>query len=402
MKLLKVMKISLIVSALIGVTIMTVNCLSSSAKYRKGDIKMNTIKNSPQYKNGKFRNDAAWKLPSLGQNLSTMWKVLFSRNQRTPKRNLPVRKVNLEHFNDPGGNQLNVTWLGHSSLMVNIDGYKILLDPVFSKRVSFFGPSRYNGDVPLDINKLREIDVVIVSHNHYDHLNKFSIKFLNKKTKKFMVPLGVGAMLERWGVPRNKIVELDWWDEYRVDKNLLIAATPSQHFSGRGLSDRDETLWASWVIKAPHHKIFFSGDSGYFNGFKEIGEKYGPFDMTFLECGAYNEKWHHIHMYPEETVQAHIDLKGKILHPIHWATFNLSLHPWYEPMRRLATAAALSDVKTAIPMVGETTVYNRHIPSEQWWELPAIDTKQKIKEKRSKKWHKKNGTAKTYLTSQAG
>ncbi|MCP5104016.1 MAG: hypothetical protein GY950_11585 [bacterium] len=276
----------------------------------------------------------------------------------------------MEQFNNPGGDQLNVTWLGHSSLMINIDGFKILTDPVFPKRVSVFGPTRFNGDVPLDINQLEEIDVVIVSHNHYDHLNKFSIRFLNERTKRFIVPLGVGAELEGWGVARGKIVELDWWDEYRVEKNLLIAATPAQHFSGRGLSDRDETLWASWVIQAPHHKVFFSGDSGYFDGFKAIGDKYGPFDMTFMECGAYNEKWHHIHMFPEETVRAHLDLRGKVLHPVHWATFNLSLHPWYEPMQRLRGAADAANVKTATPVVGETTVYNGHIPSQKWWMRP--------------------------------
>ncbi len=174
-------------------------------------------------------------------------------------------------------------------------------------------------------------------------------------------------------MPRDKIIELDWWEEYKVDENLLIAATPAQHFSGRGLTDRDETLWASWVIRAPHHKIYFSGDSGYFDGFKKIGEKYGPFDMTFLETGAYNEKWHHIHMYPEETVQAHVDLRGRVLHPIHWATFNLSLHSWYDPMERLTKAADSLEVVTSTPVVGETTIYDGYIPQKKWWEEVLAD-----------------------------
>jgi L-ascorbate metabolism protein UlaG (beta-lactamase superfamily) len=257
--------------------------------------------------------------------------------------------------------------------MINIDGYKIMTDPVFEKSVSFFGPTRYNGEVPLEIENLPMIDVVIISHNHYDHLNKSSIEMLNEKTEKFIVPLSVGAELEDSGVPRDKIIELDWWDEYRVNNNLLIVATPAQHFSGRGLTDRDETLWASWVVKAPNHKIYFSGDSGYFDGFKQIGEKYGPFDITFLETGAYNEKWHHIHMYPEETVQAHIDLQGNVLHPIHWATFNLSLHTWYDPMERLTKSAESLGVLAATPVVGETTILGEYIPTNKWWNEVLAD-----------------------------
>jgi L-ascorbate metabolism protein UlaG (beta-lactamase superfamily) len=251
--------------------------------------------------------------------------------------------------------------------MINIEGYKILTDPVFEKSVSFFGPTRYNGETPLDTGNLPEIDLVIISHNHYDHLNKPSIELLNKKTKRFIVPLAVGAELEDSGVPREKITELDWWDEFQIDENLLIVATPAQHFSGRALNDRDKTLWASWVVQARNHKIFFSGDSGYFDGFKKIGEKYGPFNMTFIETGAYNETWHHIHMFPEETVQAHLDLQGNVLHPVHWATFKLSLHTWFDPLERLTKAADSLGVIAATPIVGETTIFNEYIPNNRWW-----------------------------------
>ena len=220
----------------------------------------------------------------------------------------------------------------------------------------------------MDANQLPQIDIVIISHNHYDHLNKSSIEILAARTTTFIVPLAVGAELEYGGVPRDKIVELDWWEEYRVDENLMVVATPAQHFSVRGLTDRYKTLWASWVIKAPNHKIYFSGDTGYFDGFKTIGEKYGPFDIAFLETGAYNEKWHHIHMFPEEAIQAGIDLGGKVLHPIHWATFNLSLHTWYDPMRRLTEVADSLAVTVATPIVGETTIFNKYIPQHKWWE----------------------------------
>jgi L-ascorbate metabolism protein UlaG (beta-lactamase superfamily) len=283
---------------------------------------------------------------------------------------LPVKQVDLSHFNNQNNDQLNVTWLGHSSLMINIDGYKLLTDPVFEKRISVFGPTRFNGDVPLDIQQIPTIDAVIISHDHYDHLNKHSVQGLIEKSNRFIVPLAVGARLIDWGVPRDKIVELDWWQEYRLDQKLMVAATPAQHFSGRGITDRNKTLWSSWVIKTPFHKLFFSGDSGYFDGFKQIGDKYGPFDMTFIECGAYGEGWPKVHMFPEQTVQAHLNLKGTVLHPIHWATFNLALHPWYEPMVRLTAAADSKNIETATPIVGETTVYGTSIAAKRWWEQP--------------------------------
>lgn len=337
----------------------------SSASYNSEDIRMTKIENSKQYKDGKFMNKHPWKQPSFTEYFGTMWEFLFGGSERSPKEQLPRQNVDLSKFYTEGNNILNVTWLGHSSLMINIDGKKILTDPVYETRISVFGPTRFNGDIPLDLTKLRDIDIVLITHNHYDHLNKFSIKLLKDIAKIFIVPLGVGAELEGWGVASDKIFEMDWWDEIRI-MDLEIAAAPTQHFSGRGLTDRDKTLWASYAVKSENHNIYFSGDSGYFDGFKKIGDKYGPFDMTFLECGAYNEKWHHIHMYPEETVQAHIDLKGNILHPIHWGTFNLSLHPWYEPMNRLAKAANLANIKITTPVVGATTEYPQ-LQDNRWW-----------------------------------
>jgi L-ascorbate metabolism protein UlaG (beta-lactamase superfamily) len=326
---------------------------------------------SPQYKDGKFKDMGTALNMSFTEFASTTWEFLFSENHRTPGTALPAKQVDLSHFTKKASDQLNVTWLGHSSLMINVDGYKILTDPVFEKRISVFGPTRFNGDVPVDVQQIPQIDAVIISHDHYDHLNKFSVQGLIEKTDTFIVPLAVGSLLGDWGVPREKIVELDWWQEYGLDHNLMIAATPAQHFSGRGLTDRNKTLWASWVIQTPFHKLFFSGDSGYFEGFKQIGAKYGPFEMTFIECGAYGESWPKVHMFPEQTVQAHLDLKGVVLHPIHWGTFNLALHPWYEPMERLTAAANFKNVKIATPVVGETTVHNRRVPNARWWE-PAM------------------------------
>ena len=304
---------------------------------------------------------------------SITWDFFFKKNERTPDRALPMQPVDLAHFNRRQAGQLNATWLGHSSLMINIDGYKVLTDPVFEKRVSILGPTRFNGEVPVDTNQLPSIDVVIISHDHYDHLNKFSVERLNEKTKQFVVPLGVGARMAKWGIPPSKINELDWWEAYPFDQNLTITATPAQHFSGRGLTDRNQTLWASWVITTSWHNLFFSGDSGYFDGFKQIGEKFGPFDMTFIECGAYNESWSQVHMFPEQTVQAHLDLGGNILHPIHWGTFNLALHPWYEPMQRVTAAAKRENVELAVPMVGGTTIYGETVPQDRWWNEAMLD-----------------------------
>jgi L-ascorbate metabolism protein UlaG (beta-lactamase superfamily) len=328
------------------------------------------MEGSPQYQDGKFNEMGNALDMSFTDYVSTTWDFLFTGNHRTPDLELPVKQVDLSQITNTGSDQLNVTWLGHSSLMINVDGHKILTDPVFERRISVFGPTRFNGDVPLDIRQLPKVDAVIISHDHYDHLNRYSVQRLIEKSNKFIVPLAVGARLIDWGVPRDKIVELDWWEEYRLDHNLMVAATPAQHFSGRGITDRNKTLWASWVIQTSFHKLFFSGDSGYFKGFKQIGKKYGPFDMTFIECGAYGEGWPKVHMFPEQTVQAHLDLQGDVLHPIHWGTFNLALHPWYEPMVRLTAAANLANIKTATPVVGETTVYDMSIPAGRWWEQP--------------------------------
>ena len=345
----------------------------AGARYAQEDNQMTTIESSSQFKDGKFHNKETW---NEGEAFSTMWDFFFSKNQRTPEDSLPRQQVDLSFFKQTSDNHLNSTWLGHSSLMINIDGYKILTDPIFEKRVSVFGPSRFNGELPVDVDNIDSVDVVVISHNHYDHLNKSSIQSLTAKTGLFIVPLAVGAQLIKWDVPADKIIEMDWWQEYRVTENLMIAATPSQHFSGRGLTDRNETLWASFVIQGPNHKIYFSGDGGYFEGFKLIGETYGPFDMTFMECGAYNKAWEPIHMLPEQTVQAHIDLRGNVLHPIHWGTFNLSLHSWFEPMERFTRAADSLGVVSTTPIVGGTTVFDTDLASTKWWEsVPKMEIK---------------------------
>ena len=322
----------------------------------------------PRLKDGGSSHQRGGVEMPLPKTARIIWKFLFSGDHRVPDGPLPVMRTDPASFNG-GGNRLDVTWLGHSSLMINIDGYKVLTDPVFSKRLTPIGPTRFSfsPNLPLNLDQLGQVDVVIISHNHYDHLNKASVRRLIPKTRMFIVPLAVGAQLARWGVPRQRIVELDWWEEYRPDDSLKVVAAPARHFSGRGLGDRNKTLWASWVISGPGHKIFFSGDSGYFPGFRRIGEKFGPFDMTFLECGAYDRMWSDIHMLPEETARAHQDLRGDVLLPVHCATFKLAFHPWYEPMERIAAAARESNIRLATPVMGETIRYGGDLPTKKWW-----------------------------------
>ena len=348
----------------------------SSASYSTEDIKMEKIEKSSQYKDGKFINIEPEPDMSFGKMLPLMWDFLVTGNDRKPDEDLPRQEIDYEQISNAKPYELKVTWVGHSSQIINIDGKIVLTDPMYEETTAFMGPSRYNGDVPLNIDELPEIDLVVVSHNHYDHLNSNTLEELSKKTKMFLVPLMVGAELEDLGIPRDKITEMDWWEEVKPFEGFMVAFTPTQHFSGRGLFDRNETLWGSYVIQGPHHRVYFSGDSGYFEGFKEIGDKYGPFDYTLMECGAYNKKWQFIHMLPEESVQAHIDLRGKIMQPMHWGTFDLALHAWYDPMIRAAKAADSLGVKLSTPIVGETITVDENLTTDRWWESVLNGKKQ--------------------------
>ncbi|MBT2736420.1 MBL fold metallo-hydrolase [Bacillus sp. ISL-7] len=286
-----------------------------------------------------------------------------------PKNAIPIEKLKLsDHPNDT---QPKITWFGHSALLLELDEKRILLDPMFGGAPTpfpIFGIKRYSKGIPFIIEDLPTIDIVIISHDHYDHLDYGSIRKIKEKVKQFIVPLGVGCHLEKWGVNPEIIIELDWWDELHHE-GLKIASTPARHFSGRSLTDRDTTLWCSWVIKGEDTNIFFSGDSGYGPHFKEIGAKYGPFDLTLMECGQYDRRWAEIHMTPEESVQAHLDVKGKIMIPIHWGAFTLALHDWTDPIERV-TKAAQKERLLAIstPRIGETVyIDSEDYPRKVWW-----------------------------------
>ena len=239
------------------------NCTQTNAF--SDPARMARMEASSHFSDGKFEGVQIMGKNSWSAQASAAWDFFFQDNNRVPDQDLPVKTVDLAYFNTPDPDQLNVTWLGHSSLMIHIDGYKILTDPVFEKRVSLVGPTRFNGNLPVDAGAIGPVDAVIISHDHYDHLNKQSILALKDRTQRFIVPLGVGARLEDWGVLRARIVELDWWEEYRFDDHLVVTATPAQHFSGRGLMDRNRTLWASWVIRGPGAQGFFQRRFGLFS-----------------------------------------------------------------------------------------------------------------------------------------
>lgn len=334
------------------------------------------IKKSPQYKDGKFVNKKADDFEFKFSRMFEILKGIYFTEQlgSVPKQELPIKKIRYKDFYVDDNEAFHYTRLGHSTIMFQLSGKVWLTDPVFEDFITpyeWIGWKRFH-TVPLDLESLGQIEGIIISHDHYDHLEEETIKKLQDKVNNFIVPLGVGKRLANWGVPIRKIKSLDWWESVKIGDVELIS-TPSQHFSGRTLFDRASTLWSSWVIRANGKSLFFSGDSGYFDGFKKIGEEYGPFDITFIENGQYNERFEYVHMFPEQTIQAHKDLKGKLLVPIHNGTFKISFHSWKEPMERITKLAKQKNIKILIPMMGEIIdILSPPKEIERWWELPSL------------------------------
>jgi L-ascorbate metabolism protein UlaG (beta-lactamase superfamily) len=262
---------------------------------------------------------------------------------------------------------LRVTWLGHSTLLLEIDGKRVLMDPVWGKFASpftFMGPRRFF-DPPLPLDQLPPIDVVLISHDHYDHLDTPTIRALAARDVKFAVPLGVGAHLEGWGVAPERITELDWWDTTSV-RGLRIAAVPARHFSGRSLNDAVRTLWAGFVVMGEAHRVYYSGDTALDDAMLEIGRRYGPFELTMIEVGAYSPLWTDVHLGPEQAVQVHRLVRGDVMLPVHWGMFDLALHGWTEPIERVLVAAAQHRVRVATPRPGDR-VEPAAVATSRWW-----------------------------------
>jgi L-ascorbate metabolism protein UlaG (beta-lactamase superfamily) len=264
---------------------------------------------------------------------------------------------------------LSIVWFGHSSALVEIEGHRVLFDPMWSDRCSplpFLGPRRMH-PVPVPLRELPLLDAVVISHDHYDHLDMATVRALARtQSMPFVAPLGVGAHLARWGVPGSRIVELDWEESTRL-AGLELTAAEARHFSGRGLS-RDRTLWSSWVVAGEARRVFYSGDSGYFDGYARIGAAHGPFDVTLMQVGAYMEGWSEVHMTPEEAVAAHLALRGDLLVPVHWGTFTLAFHEWDEPVERLWREAKAQGVRIAVPLPGERVDVDEPAAVDAWWQ----------------------------------
>jgi len=297
-----------------------------------------------------------------------LWEFYSTKAERVPKIPPGPFFTNPEIYKTLPANGLRITWMGHSSLLIEIDGKRILTDPVWGTRASFLssiGPKRFF-QPPLPLKDLPPLDLILLSHDHYDHLDYPTIKQLTHLHTPVYCPLGVGGIIEKWGISKKRITEMDWTDTATPDIGFSITATPARHFSGRGITNRNQTLWCSFVIKGPSHNIFFGADSGFFPGFRDIGEKYGPFDLTMLEIGAYGNGWPDIHMGPDNATEAHLALRGKILMPIHWGTFNLALHAWREPIEKLLATAEQKDIALFAPRPGEPTPVTGPY-SSGWW-----------------------------------
>lgn len=356
--------------------------------------RMARIRRSPNFADGVFRNPEGTRTRPSGGSMVAFAKIYFAkeaRARRAPRSPVPVHATTVADLAEPAASGLRITWMGHSSVLAEIDGHRVLFDPVWGERCSpfaFAGPKRLH-PVPAPIAALGSVDVVVISHDHYDHLDLPTIRALASTDTVFAVPLGVGAHLERWGVSPDRLRELDWNESTEVG-GIRLTATPARHFCGRGLRNQQHTLWASWVVTGPEHRIYHSGDTGYFSGFAEIGAEHGPFDATMIQIGAYSEYWPEghtdrtplpggwpdIHMTPAEGVQAHLDLqKGKphgVLLPIHWGTFNLAPHAWAEPGEWTMDAAEEVGQAVAAPRPGESFEPAGTLPTERWWRAVSV------------------------------
>ncbi|GAB2767215.1 MBL fold metallo-hydrolase [Rhabdobacter roseus] len=328
--------------------------------------RLERVQQSPNYRDGAFQNQSP--TPDLAEGV-TYWHILrqyFKKVEgKEPLDTLPSVKTDLKV---PLAEAPTLVWFGHSSYFIRLGGKTILVDPVLSgyaSPVSFFGKN-YLGSNVYSVDDFPEIDVLIITHDHYDHLDYQTVLKLKSKVKKVVTSLGVGAHLVHWGYDEALISELDWYEEVAVDSTLKLTAAPARHFSGRSLK-RNQTLWSSFMLQTPEHKIYLGGDSGYDKHFKELGQQYGPFDLAVLECGQYNAYWKYIHMMPEETAQAALDLRAKVLMPVHWSKFTLALHPWNEPIERVTKQAQTLGLPITTPKIGEAVILGEKYPAEKWW-----------------------------------
>lgn len=326
------------------------------------------IKLSPNYKEGAFQNLSP--TPMKPEDIS-YWKMMrefFKKHPETaPPVKLPFVKTDLCTINS---SEPVIIWFGHSSYFIRIENKNFLIDPVFSGNAAplSFMVKAFPGSNEYKTEDMPAIDYLILTHDHYDHLDFKTIRKLRNKVNRIYCSLGISSHLKYWGVDENKITEMDWWQSEQLEKNIKLTATPARHFSGRGLK-RGQSLWSSFILKTSAYNLFLGGDSGYDKHFKDIGNKYGPFDLAILESGQYNSMWPLIHMMPEETVQAAVDLKAKKLLPVHWGKFRLAMHPWNEPVKRVLDKAQELNIRVLTPKIGELITIGSDFKNTYWWEI---------------------------------
>jgi L-ascorbate metabolism protein UlaG (beta-lactamase superfamily) len=338
---------------------------------RANGARRTRMEGSPQWKDGHFENpQPLWN--DWWGSLSAMFKASPNVGPSEPP---PFVAGDRRRFETPPATGLRVTWLGHSTTLIEIDGHRVLTDPIWSERaspLSWVGPKRWYAP-PVALSELPPIDAVVISHDHYDHLDHPTVSAMKDWDTTFVVPLGVGAHLAAWGVPEARIVELDWWEHTRV-RGLDIIATPARHASGRTGLDKDATLWAGFALHGPEHRAYYSGDTGLFPAMKDIGARLGPFDVTMIEVGQYHSAWPDWHIGPEQAVLAHRMLQGRVLLPVHWGLFTLAAHGWTEPIERVLAAAAQGNDTVVVPRPGQSIEPGVPSPLERWWPNLPWDT----------------------------
>ena len=332
--------------------------------------RLERARRSPQFANGEFHNAEKSRMLS-GSYREMLRRQFFGDEIRHPRRPIPIVARTARDYATPPARGLRATWIGWSTVLVEIDGRRVLTDPIWSERCSpsrLLGPKRFHAP-PIALQELPHIDAVVISHDHYDHLDMPAVRFLGGRGTHFAVPLGIGAHLERWGIAAKQIHELDWNETFDLN-GLSLTATPARHYSGRNPRHPRETLWASWVVKGPRHRLFFSGDSGYTEQFRAIGAAHGPFDLALIKIGASDPTWSDIHMTPEEAVQTNLDVGGRVMQPVHWATFNLGFHAWRDPIDRAVAAADKMGVLLVTPKPGAFVEPAVALPRRDvWWNL---------------------------------
>jgi L-ascorbate metabolism protein UlaG (beta-lactamase superfamily) len=341
---------------------------------RASGARLSRMQHSPQFRDGHFVNPQPLHNDFTGM-LQGMWHV---SEHVAPDGPVDVAKLSKSAFATPPPSGLRVTWFGHSSMLIEIDGKRILTDPMWSERASpigWLGPKRWYPP-PFELEELPKLDAVLISHDHYDHLDYRSIVRLNALGVKFVVPLGVGAHLEYWGVPPERIVELDWWERSELS-GLSVVCTPARHASGRFLFDKDGTLWAGYALLGERHRAYYSGDTGLFPAMREIGEKLGPFDVSMIETGQYNRAWPDWHIGPEQAVVAHQRVRGGVMLPVHWALLGLAFHGWTEPVERSLVAADAAKEPLVTPRPNQPFEPTLPASFPRWWpQLPWQTAKQ--------------------------